>query len=34
MDVLVALQQSAGSAGKNVSAMTVLKEKYKEGGFT
>jgi hypothetical protein len=33
MDVLVAVQQGAGSAGKNVSAVQVLKEKYQEGGL-
>jgi len=33
MDVMVAVQQSAGSAGKKTSAMGVLKEKYAEGGI-
>lgn len=34
LDVMVALQQSASSAGrKDTSAMTVLKEKYAEGGI-
>lgn len=33
MDVMVAVQQSAGAAGKKVSTMEVLKQKYAEGGM-